>query len=78
MAAKPIIMSINSSNDPVKDAQCGFSISPGSKEVLLETIEKLVEMGTDARKKLGENGKSYVKNNNDYKVLADKFLSVMK
>lgn len=77
MAAKPIIMSINSSNDPVKDAQCGYSISPGSKQELIDSIEKLVEIGADAREKLGGNGRAYVKNNNDYKVLADRFLSIM-
>ena len=77
MAAKPIIMSINSSNDPVNDAQCGFSINPGSKKELIDSIEKLVEIGADAREKLGGNGRDYVKSNNDYKVLADRFLKIM-
>lgn len=78
MSAKPIIMSVNSSNDPVNDANCGISIKPGSVDALKDSINKLILMGKKKREQLGMNGREYVKNNNDYKILSDKFIKIMK
>ena len=76
MSSKPIIMAIESSNDPVKEANCGYTISPGSEEEIVSSVLKLIEMSPDDLSKLGINGKKYVTKNNDYESLADRFISI--
>jgi len=78
MSSKPIIMAINSSNDPVKEANCGYTIPPGSEKDIVSTVLKLMEMNPNDRLKLGKNGKEYVLKNNDYELLADRFISIAK
>jgi glycosyltransferase involved in cell wall biosynthesis len=74
MASKPIVMSINSSNDPVKEADCGITVSSGNEVDIARAFLTLLEKSNEELKCLGENGKRYVTKNNDYKTLSEKFL----
>ncbi len=78
MAAKPIIHAVEAGNDMVKEAAAGISIEPENPEELAKAIIKLSEMSKSDLQKMGENGKKYVLENNEYSVLADKFLDVLK
>ena len=78
MASKPIIMAINSSNDPVNEAKCGYTIQPGSDEEIVSSVLKLMEMTPNERNVLGKNGREYVLKNNDYEILADKYITIVK
>lgn len=78
MSAKPIIHSINTSFDLVKKANCGISVEAENPKAIAEAIIKLKNMTKEERDILGENGKKYVIKNHDYKVLAKKYLDIMK
>ena len=74
MAAKPVVMSINSSNDPVLEADCGITVSSGNAIDIARAFRSLLKKSNEELKYLGENGKRYVEKNNDYKTLSEKFL----
>jgi glycosyltransferase involved in cell wall biosynthesis len=74
MAAKPVVMSINSSNDPVLEANCGITVSSGNAIDIARAFRSLLKKSNEELKYLGENGKRYVEKNNDYKTLSEKFL----
>jgi glycosyltransferase involved in cell wall biosynthesis len=74
MAAKPIVMSINSSNDPVTEANCGITVSSGYAIDVAKAFQVLLKKSNNELSRLGLNGKKYVEKNNDYRSLAMKFL----
>ncbi len=78
ISGKPIIQSINAGNDHVKDSGCGFSVPAEDSEALASAIIKMMNTTEDKRNQMGEKGKEYVIKNYDYKVLAQKFLTIMK
>lgn len=76
MASKPILMSINSSNDPVAEARCGVTVSSGRAEDIADALRGLLEKTDSELEQLGQNGQRYVQENNTYQVLANRFLSI--
>jgi glycosyltransferase involved in cell wall biosynthesis len=74
MASKPIVMSINSSNDPVKEANCGITVSSGCTMDIAMAFQMLLSKSDYELDYLGKNGKNYVEKNNNYKMLSNKFL----
>ena len=78
MAGKPIIQAINAGNDIVSEAGCGLTIEPENSKSIADAMIKLFQMTEKERHNLGNAGRSYVIKNHDYKVLAEKFLLVMK
>lgn len=75
LASKPIIYSVEASNDPVSEANCGITIPASDHLALAEAIRKLRQLSKQELTNLGRNGKEYVMKNHEYSVLADKFLS---
>lgn len=78
MASKPIIHSIEAGNDLVKEADCGVSVAPEDPVLIADAIERIYELSDEERQRLGNNGKRYVMENHDYRVLAEKFIEIMK
>ncbi|MGK5057240.1 glycosyltransferase family 4 protein [Janthinobacterium sp. LB2P49] len=74
MAAKPIIQAIESGNDPVGEAGCGLTISPGDPAALVQAIESLLALSDEERAKMGQNGRRFVLENHTYPVLAQRFI----
>lgn len=72
MAGKPIIFSVNSPTNPVKEAQCGFSIPPKEPEALSEAVIKLYRTPLEERQAMGERGRQYVKQYHNIAVLAER------
>jgi glycosyltransferase involved in cell wall biosynthesis len=77
MAAKPVIQAINAGNDLVAESGCGISVPPDDADSLAEAIMRLRCMTDAERQTLGLNGRKYVLDHHDYRVLAQQFLSVM-
>lgn len=77
MAAKPILFSISSGNNPIVDAGCGLTVPPESPERIAEGIMKLANLSIAEREKLGRNGQSYVQKHHSYPVLAKKFIETI-
>jgi glycosyltransferase involved in cell wall biosynthesis len=77
MAEKPIVHSVNAGNDPVAEAGCGLTVTPGDPIAIRSGILELAEMTSEARNKLGKKGQRFVLENQTYPVLAKRFLDVI-
>lgn len=78
MAGKPIIFSVNSGNNPVKEAGCGIFIPPENPEMMSEAIIKLYKISPEEREKMGKRGRAYVERYHSISVLTDKLEKVIK
>lgn len=76
-SAKPIIFSGNVANDMVKDANGGISVEAENIEKIKEAILSLYSMSKDEREVLGKNGRRYVEENYDTKVLSKKIEKII-
>lgn len=77
MAGKPIIHAVDAGNDDVAEAGCGISIEPENTEALCTAIQILTQYAPDKLKIMGENGRLFVLQYREYRVLAKRFVSVM-
>lgn len=78
ISGKPIIHAVEAGNDPVKEANCGLTITPENPQAITDAIKKLYYMKPIERQQMGENGREYVIKNHDYKKLAKKFIEIVK
>jgi len=74
---RPIIMSVQSLNNIVQDAEAGITVEPENPEALAEGILEIQEMTPEERQKLGENGRTYVEKYHSSKVLAEKLEKIL-
>jgi len=77
-AGKPILFSINSNYNPVKDAGAGLTVPPADPEALARAIIELYNMPVKERVKMGELGAAYAKKIHDFEKLADQFDELFK
>lgn len=73
MAGKPIVCAIEAGNDPVSEADCGFTIEPENPRAIAEALSVLAALEPERRARLGGNGRDYVMKHHDYRVLASRF-----
>ena len=78
MAAKPIIYGVEAANNDVAEAGCGITIEPGSASGIRDAALSLIGMSADERKAMGDRGRRWVTDNCDYRLLAERFLSLLK
>ncbi len=76
MAAKPIIQAIDAGNNVVEEAKCGIHVEPENPKAIADAIQKLNKMSEAELQKMGQNGKKFVLENHDYKVLAKRMIDV--
>ncbi len=71
------VISTNSGSiyEVLKDGETGLMIQPNNKDELKNAMEKLVN-DPELRKKLGENGREYIKNNFSHQVIASKLYNL--
>ena len=74
-AAKPIIQSIKAGNNPVKEANAGFSIEPENAEEIVQAIFKGYNMPKEELETLGINGYKYGLENHSFEKLTEKLIS---
>lgn len=77
MAGKPIIMAIQAGNDPVAEADCGLTVSPGNPEAIRDAILALAAMSESERKRMGNNGRQFILTEQTYPLLAKKFIDAV-
>lgn len=77
MAARPIIHAISAGNDLVAEAQCGVSCPAEDPAAIADAIVRLAELPKSERDAMGERGKSFVIQNHDYRILAQRFLAAL-
>ena len=71
-SGKPIIFSGNVANDMVKEANAGISVQAENIEKIKEAVLFLYNMPKEEREILGKNGRKYVEENYDTRVLSKK------
>ncbi|QQB74489.1 glycosyltransferase family 4 protein [Fusobacterium canifelinum] len=71
-SSKPVIFSGNVANDMVKEGNAGISVEAENIEKIKEAVLSLYNMSNEEREILGKNGRNYVEENYDTKVLAKK------
>ena len=76
-SSKPIIFSGNVANDMVKEANAGISVEAENIEKIKEAVLSLYNMSEEERKILGKNGRKYVEENYDTKVLSKKIEKII-
>ena len=78
MASKPVIYAIKASNDMVSESRCGISIPPENPKAIADAIMQLVQMSSRDRCLMGKRGRDYVQIRHDYRILAKRFIEVIK
>lgn len=76
-SSKPIIFSGNVANDMVKEANAGISVEAENIEKIKEAVLSLYKMSKKERNILGMNGRKYVEENYDTKVLSKKIEKII-
>lgn len=72
-SGKPILFSIDSSYNPVEEAEAGLIVPPGDSAALSEAIIKLFKMPLEERISMGQKGIAYARKFHDMEILADQF-----
>ena len=76
-SSKPIIFSGNVVNDMVKEADAGISVEAENIERIKGAVLSLYNMSKEEREILGKNGRKYVEENYDTKVLSKKIEKII-
>lgn len=72
-SGRVIIFSGNSKNNPIKDANAGYSIAPDDVEVLEKTILEIYNLSQEKRDTIGQKIRKYAEDNYSIEILVDKF-----
>lgn len=78
LAARPVIYAVEASNNPVEEAQCGITVPVGDPAAIVGAVRALMGMSEEKRRETGERGRTYVIENHDYPVLAERFLQALR
>ena len=72
-AGKPIVFSIDSEYNPVKESGAGLTVMPGDADALAEAIIRLYGMSKEERQEMGQKGITYAKKVHEMERLAVQF-----
>ena len=72
-SGRVVIFAGNSKNNPIKDANAGYSIAPDDVEVLQKTILEIYNLSQEKRNKIGQKIRKYAEQNYSIEILVDKF-----
>lgn len=76
-AARPVIFSVHSSNNPVEEAQCGLTVPPRDPHALANAVIKLYQMPQEEREAMGRRGREYVEKYHAIPVLAEELIQCL-
>jgi glycosyltransferase involved in cell wall biosynthesis len=78
MAGKPVIHSVEAGNDIVREADAGVSCAAEDPAAIAAAVRQVVALPEEERLRRGENGRRYVRENHDYRVLAKRFQALFR
>jgi glycosyltransferase involved in cell wall biosynthesis len=78
IAGCSVLHAVKAGNDPVAEAGCGLTVPPESPQAIAKAVNRFIGMTHDERESLGAKGKTFVLANHDYKVLAQRFLDIIR
>ena len=76
-AAKPVITSMNTSNNPIRDAGAGICVPADRPEEIAEAVLTLYNMPSEDRDSMGKKGFDFVEKNYSIPVLTDKLENLL-
>ena len=74
---RPVIIAIESVNNPVSEADAGTCVPPEDPEELAGSIMKMAQMSEGELRAMGLRGRRYVEQEHDMKLLAKRLADVM-
>ncbi|MDY0124201.1 glycosyltransferase family 4 protein [Sulfurimonas sp.] len=77
-SGRVIIFSTNAKNNPIKDANAGYSIAPDDVEQLEKTILEIYSLSEEERIKIGEKIRAYAEENYSIEILTNKLENLLK
>ncbi|MFA5233454.1 MAG: glycosyltransferase family 4 protein [Sulfurimonas sp.] len=77
-SGRVIIFSTNAKNNPIKDANAGYSIAPDDVEQLEKTILEIYNLANEERIKIGEKIRAYAEENYSIEILTNKLENLLK
>lgn len=77
LAGRPIVQSCDASNDLVAEAQCGITVAPEDPAAYADACLRLSRLDPSERAGLGENGRRFVRQHHDYRLLASRFMAAL-
>lgn len=72
-SGRVIIFAGNSKNNPIKDANAGYSIAPDDVEDLQKAILEIYNLSQEKRDAIGQKIRKYAEDNYSIEILVDKF-----
>ncbi|MHA3904156.1 glycosyltransferase family 4 protein [Castellaniella sp. WN] len=76
LARLPVLFAVQAGNDPVQEAACGISVSPGDVVAIADGLRRLGSMSEAERRDMGERGHAYVLEQHSYDALARAYLDL--
>lgn len=76
-AGKPNICALPLKRSYIEDFKCGICVDPKNIDEIIERIEEFKNMSDIERKNMGERGKNAAMKYFNYKVLSERFLSII-
>jgi len=76
-AGRVVIFSTNATNNPIKEANGGFTIAPDEIDTLAATIKQIISMPHEQRAAMGKRNREYCEKFYSIKVLVDKLEKVL-
>jgi glycosyltransferase involved in cell wall biosynthesis len=74
---RPIVFSCDSSNNPVNDANAGYTISAGRPLELADAMLKIAATPIEERQRMGRAGREYVEKNHGFQQLSSRLAVVL-
>ena len=75
-AGRPIVFFGNSTYDPVRNANAGFSVPPNDPGAIADAIAELLALSPEERVAMGERGRKYLVENHNIPLLTERLLEV--
>jgi len=76
-AGRVIIFSTNAANNPIKEANGGFTIAPDDIDALTDTMKQILSMSHEDRVQMGKRNREYCEKFYSIKVLTNKLEKVL-
>lgn len=76
-AARPIIFSVSTPLNPVREAAAGLTVNPNSAEELAAAVEHILALPPEELWEMGKRGRAYVEEQHDLQKLALRFEQVL-
>jgi glycosyltransferase involved in cell wall biosynthesis len=76
-AARPVLHATSAPGDPVAASGCGLSVPAEDHPALARALDELAALPPQTLRAMGARGRASVERDNDYPVLAERFLSAV-